>query len=149
VLYPIPNAKNQIIDPNTIQVLINIILIKDDDLIIELLEFLSSYLCDKYTYRSLAYNSVLYELILFNITSRTLPYRAKLVLKLYQKIAEEILPEDNSIKESTEFTFKIIVSDKVKEAENLFPFIKYLPKHFIWILINYGIEQFVKIYEDD
>jgi hypothetical protein len=149
LLYPIPNAKYQIIESNTIQPLLNILLLNDDDLIVEVVDFLTQNLSDKFTYRSITNDTPLYDFLLLNINERTIQPKFELVLKLYHRIAEDVSPEENYIKIYTKFSFEILPPEVIENALRSFPILQYFPKHFIWRLINLGVDDFIQIYKSN
>ena len=147
LLYPIPNAKYQIIEPNTIRCLLNILLLNDDYLVLEVLDFFTQNLTDKFTYRSLSTNTPLYEFLMLNINDRTVQARFNLILKLYHRIAEDAHPDENYVKIYTKFSFDILPPEVIENALKTFPLLQYFPKHFIWKLINLGVDEFIQVFK--
>mmetsp|Transcript_40287 Transcript_40287/g.35800 ORF Transcript_40287/g.35800 Transcript_40287/m.35800 type:complete len:191 (-) Transcript_40287:578-1150(-) len=148
-LYPIPKAKYQIIDPNTIRTLVNVLLLQDDDLILELLDFFNTHLCDKFTFKSLTYGVPLYEFLLYNINNKTIQPRFNLLLKIYHRITDELNAEEDTVKAFTSFSFETLANQQIETAFRTYPLLRYIPKHFVWRLINIGTEDFIKIFVSD
>jgi len=149
LLYPIPFAKYQIIEPPLIRSLMNVLLVKDDDIVLEVLEFFNEYLCDKFTFKSQTEDTPFYEFLLYNVTPKTTHARFKLALRIYQRITEDLPSEDNLIKIYANFTFQPVPPQLQEEAIQMYPLFRYLPKYMVWRLITVGSDDVTHIYWAD
>ena len=149
LLYPIPVAKYEIIEPNVIKSMMNILLLKDDDIVSEVLNFFTEYLCDKFTFKSQTEDTPLYEFLVYNVTPQTAANRLKLAYKIYQRLLEDLPADQNYIQVYTSFSFAEITPELQENAFEQYPLLRYLPKHMIWRLINVGVEDAVRIFLSD
>lgn len=146
-VYPIPTGKFHILDKGTLLGLIYVLLLKDDDLSLEVLEFFSGSLCDKFTYQTITDKTPLYEFLLYNITPKNIHAKLRLLAEIYSRISEENDEDEvDVVKQYTTFTFKNITPEIVEGALAAFPLLRYFPKHLINKLVNYELEDFAEIF---
>jgi len=145
-VYPIPTGKSHILEPATLQSIVNVLLLKDSDLAIDVLAFFSESLCDRFTYKSLTEGTPIYEFLLYNMNLKTTSSKFRLLHEIYCRIIEERFGLDIPLKTYSNFNFKNILPETVEAAIAQFPILKYLPKHFIWKITKNEIEDISNIY---
>lgn len=146
LLFPPPKAKNQILEKDPISCILNMLLLNDDETRKETLEYLLTNLCDRFSYKSLAFGTPLYEFLIVNLTNKTTKLVGQLLIALFQQLKEDFGGSYGKvIADYISTTFESLNTQTIETAHKIFPILKYLPKHLFWILTNKGAEEFEKI----